>query len=796
MPTPSVFVLDEVVINPLALDDEPVVNRVLVSSPDAEPLTTLPDARDMHPNPDPVEVLRLRRYVSAHPFLAFIPSPPRWDSPILKRFQFLDGAFPILPVDNNRFALNSVVQRTWSRMEGALTFMIHLLLAHLPPGESTFPLDLKFFPLPSTYGYMRSHRLSHVAQKCAQNSRDAFLPLIGMCSWVIAIHEAARKTLPYPQVLSVSRWTEILQNRGGVHPEFICEIVRSPIADMSERITRLGVVLDMRFEENHKKLLQKIQHAHVPVWLIWGDPQKGPLVCHTKHMLLPGSHLVNQAIAQFADDERCRGLQEASSRLATVARKPPAPHPGSGQRAGETMEAFFARRSERHILLAAKEDLKAQNDRMRLAEKCTPDRVPVRFEAQVFQWVDVNGFLTRVPLTHRELLESMWRSTPDDSKVFNAFDREWDICPVKSNDAGFTFANDAPMDNVDDDDTPMDDMPPPPPPLSVDPNPAQLPDGHWRDDLFSVFGQPNIDQRSTPSLSLPFDNSLNRVLYMRFGFQLEGSAWASIPWQHPPQDEWNKLVKASVQDGLSAVLELSHGPIYYFCNQLLMTDDVQRLPGLPWDLGDTHANCVRARLRVDLVISTQKDQQDCVIYFIDETNNTSTTPAYRLVVTDPLSALLCIRLASNIQQCVRLFLEHGVPFRTLLPLVLSAGSSKLPSPESLADPSLSLGLFPHGHRFDSVHYTAYTSRRDRFLMGPRGRAAAKMGGIVWRLAMEAMNPNAVLAGPSDESIETGHIYKFSAGNTSYYDDELSAEELRLICGVYEMETGASFTLTL
>lgn len=55
----SVFILDGLVISP----------------PNVEPLTPLPNTTTLYDKPEPADVLQLCCYISAHPFLPFIPSP-------------------------------------------------------------------------------------------------------------------------------------------------------------------------------------------------------------------------------------------------------------------------------------------------------------------------------------------------------------------------------------------------------------------------------------------------------------------------------------------------------------------------------------------------------------------------------------------------------------------------------------------------------------------------------------------------------------------------------------------------
>lgn len=166
-----------------------------------------------------------------------------------------------------------------------------------------------------------------------------------MCSWAIVIHKLERLTV----ACEMPHWTKILLNKGGVHLEFICELKKSPIANMPEKVLHLGVVLDMCVQDNHAKYLAKLKHAHVPVWFIFRDPQNGTLVYHCNNIFVPSKAQVDLAGKAYATRQKTTGSGTSPSQEASL---PPAPPLGSGQRARETMEAIFAHRKDRHDRLA------------------------------------------------------------------------------------------------------------------------------------------------------------------------------------------------------------------------------------------------------------------------------------------------------------------------------------------------------------------------------------------------------------------------------------------------------------
>ena len=63
------------------------------------------------------------------------------------------------------------------------------------------------------------------------------------------------------------------------------------------------------------------------------------------------------------------------------------------------------------------------------------------------------------------------------------------------------------------------------------------------------------------------------------------------------------------------------------------------------------------------------------------------------------------------------------------------------------------------------------------------RAALLKGGIIWRLALEVLSVDDVLAGPSTETVTN---YVVARDGVYAIDDDLSPDEMDIICGVYRI----------
>lgn len=77
------------------------------------------------------------------------------------------------------------------------------------------------------------------------------------------------------------------------------------------------------------------------------------------------------------------------------------------------------------------------------------------------------------------------------------------------------------------------------------------------------------------------------------------------------------------------------------------------------------------------------------------------------------------------------------------------------------------------------------------LASPQGRAALLRGGIVGRIAKEYLSKDGVLDGPSIEvtAHRVGYIAPSGNDTTRFCDDQLTDNEIAIICGTYSLYTG-------
>ncbi|KAJ7694637.1 hypothetical protein B0H17DRAFT_931626 [Mycena rosella] len=105
----------------------------------------------------------------------------------------------------------------------------------------------------------------------------------------------------------------------------------------------------------------------------------------------------------------------------------------------------------------------------------------------------------------------------------------------------------------------------------------------------------------------------------------------------------------------------------------------------------------------------------------------------------------------------------------------------------LADRFTGLGYRCMGYKPTPIDYGVYEMLRQRFFSSPRGRAARFAGGVVGRLAkldLASLDLN-------HDVFTTGIRLWDGQSAAAYWADALTDQEIDLICGVYEVATGAN-----
>jgi len=150
---------------------------------------------------------------------------------------------------------------------------------------------------------------------------------------------------------------------------------------------------------------------------------------------------------------------------------------------------------------------------------------------------------------------------------------------------------------------------------------------------------------------------------------------------------------------------------------------------------------------------------------------------------DAVRAFQIFSVDSHTPQSLSLeLLKVGISFRTLHPLPASPSAS-------LSSPPGFVPIRLKDHVFSSVDYLDYVERRRQILISCRGRAALLAGGLLWRLALEHLGEESASFGPSSAVLEHGLGFVCTMQNQVFGDDELTHDEIAVICGLYYQCTG-------
>ncbi|KAE9398903.1 hypothetical protein BT96DRAFT_714644 [Gymnopus androsaceus JB14] len=148
----------------------------------------------------------------------------------------------------------------------------------------------------------------------------------------------------------------------------------------------------------------------------------------------------------------------------------------------------------------------------------------------------------------------------------------------------------------------------------------------------------------------------------------------------------------------------------------------------------------------------------------------------------------------GIRDMIEGLIKAGIAFNTLVPHKSgpSSGMSKLRAGQGPAF----LGYRSVDFKPGLAEYRAYEHRRDQLLRSPRGRAAILAGGVIARLARDVVNIGDVFDGPTEEAFygEARGLHVWDGkSEIAYRDDQLTEDEVNLICGTYDVATNNTGT---
>ena len=172
--------------------------------------------------------------------------------------------------------------------------------------------------------------------------------------------------------------------------------------------------------------------------------------------------------------------------------------------------------------------------------------------------------------------------------------------------------------------------------------------------------------------------------------------------------------------------------------------------------------------------------------------------AWVLVIFEAISVLQVVRNrwgSSTMESLVTHLVRHGIQFRTLVPSTGALPENILSFNRAPEDFTTLPPLNPD-IPCTPEDYSRYVTLRQEIIKSPHGRVAFRMGGILWRLAMESQESlpdvvSEIMAGPSEMGSTRGE-YFFVEG-VRYYDLVVNQDVGLTICGVWGLKTGTTLS---
>ena len=164
-----------------------------------------------------------------------------------------------------------------------------------------------------------------------------------------------------------------------------------------------------------------------------------------------------------------------------------------------------------------------------------------------------------------------------------------------------------------------------------------------------------------------------------------------------------------------------------------------------------------------------------------------------LLIFEAITVVQVIRNSwgsSSLEDLVRQLVRHGIQFHTLVPASEVIPDDIIKSNEAPMDFTTIPAMA--SDNLTSADYRRYEELRECIVKSPHGRAAFRMGGILWRLAMESAENfddiiNKIMDGPCELGPTRGE-YLYIEG-LRYYDLCVSTEVVDTICRVHGFNTG-------
>jgi hypothetical protein len=638
---------------------------------------------------------------------------------------------------------------------------------------------------------------------------DIFLVTAAACTWHIMSRRYRGSNRPWMSVLTDDHECPI-------PAEWVLELSRSFVGDLSANVQRTGVFIPS-IHCPWEGQLPMFEHFSIPIWVLCTEgasvvdpmlrsyiPSREAVTSATEALQWgqtpAGGEMQPEPVFAWGDvdsswghaDNGCQSGGENQlisldfQEEVSPVRLFPEPERNSGQLRGEDWQAFLARRREGNMKREEKETPAQRQSRLSRATSAGNQDYPAK-KTTVFEWQpqeEYDGFRLRIRITKNDI-PSVWREYSATTRTYDSFHNEWDLC------------DELDPTSIPDGDWEDEIFAPPahPAPPTLPPAPPQPPSRtSFLQDIDRYFGHHEV--ASSSKLNHGIEHFVS-TLHFRLGFQLAAST--STPrgrsatfesWIR--KTEWLHLCRlvGDVGADVATIPDAQKEIITCFIGYLvtLPASGLSEMPADLWDLGPDPSLAVsNAHIRVSNVQTPKQ------LLYVIEPSLSASLVVWKLVVADAATAVMCLRRdwGSDITKIALNLLQKGIAFKTLQAMAVAPDARRPLTELRLYSPTYTRPPCKAVY----ADYVVYEQHRHEFMNQPRARAALLHGGLVWRLALHSFgfdNLPSVLEGISREAVPFGLMLLIN--DQTYFDDELSEEEVDFMCGTYYSHNGKFFFL--
>ncbi|KAF7365943.1 hypothetical protein MVEN_00469700 [Mycena venus] len=698
-------------------------------------------------------------FVNLHTaYIMFIPKDDPWHGSLLGRLRYTFKTLPIVNYDEGGWGLAASVVEEWRALELNLRAVVGAMLNRC---KAQRPYISSYASL-YRFGYEHLRHTELEARRIALRSIYGFLPLIGELSMFFLLFRVTE------DVHGGAGWRCEVAQTAGVDMAWFNEL-EATIA-FNDLTPRIGGIIDFTIPDNgdHPEILPRSElglilgsiiamDLPIPLYIKYGkinSPPSFPLPPTLRALDFFPNELEIAYLNRIPGDVAYSPWVEST----IVARDypgalRPAPWRGNGHLRKASNDAYML-----------KETPQQKTARLQREAHAATGQVPGKSSkaARVFVWEEIDGNLIRQAVG-RKNYEDRWDDFTPSQRVYDSIHNEWDLCE------NFGPLDDQDLAHDDWDDYGLDDEVPL---LPDNDNLTQTGPHTSQSDLHRIF---SVSQ-SKPDPPLVFEIlPAERQAYLQFGYIASGAATAATQIPLP-----TFKVTAKALGDKDLVLPANDTRLRTFFAQL---KNASRLDMISPDLLDFHSpsSDINQVWEMDVASFVHAG----ITYYV--VKQYDTPGPFVIVLSNATATLEIVRngWGPDIASVARQLFLRGIPFQ----LCIKDSIVPLPREDLYLKRYSGLGYRPQGYQPNLLDYAAYTNFRDRFLMTARGHAALRYGGVVARIARAVLTFEDALLGPSDDVTYHGVHLINKRFDETYWDDQLTADELDLICGVYHVATG-------